>query len=70
MSVICDYIFESFSFLSFIFICDNTIRSISPGVKKPGREADHAPTCSVEFKNGGTMPPLPPYVFMAWSLIN
>jgi hypothetical protein len=30
-----------------------------PGVKRPGREADHSPPSSAEVKNGGAMPPLP-----------
>jgi hypothetical protein len=30
----------------------------SPGVKRPGREADHSPACSAEVKNGGAIPPL------------
>jgi hypothetical protein len=35
------------------------------GAKRQGREADHSPPSSAEVKNGGAMPPLPPYVFMA-----
>jgi hypothetical protein len=31
----------------------------SPGVKRPGREADHSPPFSAEVKNGGAIPPLP-----------
>jgi hypothetical protein len=34
-------------------------------VELPGREADHSPPSSAEVKNGGDIPPLPPYVFMA-----
>jgi hypothetical protein len=30
-----------------------------PGVKRPGREADHPPLSSAEVKNGGAIPPLP-----------
>jgi hypothetical protein len=30
-----------------------------PGDKAAGHEADHSPPSSVEFKNGGAMPPLP-----------
>jgi hypothetical protein len=26
-------------------------RALSPGVKRPGREADHSPASSIEFKN-------------------
>jgi hypothetical protein len=32
---------------------------IFPGVKRPGREADHLPPSSVEVKNDGVVPPLP-----------
>jgi hypothetical protein len=32
---------------------------LSPGVKRPGREADHSPLSSAEVKNGGAIPPLP-----------
>jgi hypothetical protein len=32
----------------------------SPGVIRPGREADHSPQSSAEVKNGGAMtPPVP-----------
>jgi hypothetical protein len=30
----------------------------SPGIKRPGREADHSPPYSAEVKNGGAIPPL------------
>jgi hypothetical protein len=33
--------------------------TISPTLKRPGREADHLPPSSVEVKNGGTIPTLP-----------
>jgi hypothetical protein len=33
--------------------------ALSPGVKRPGREADHSPPSSAEVKNGGAIPPLP-----------
>jgi hypothetical protein len=33
--------------------------TLSPGVKRPGREADHLPPSSVDVKNGGAVPPLP-----------
>jgi hypothetical protein len=39
------------------------------GVKRPGRETDHSPPCSVDAKNAGAIPP-PPYVFMAQYLIS
>jgi hypothetical protein len=40
-----------------------------PGAKRLESEADHSPPSDVEVKNGGAIPPLPPYVFMAWCLI-
>jgi hypothetical protein len=36
----------------------NTV-ALSPGVKRPGREADHSPSSSAKVKNGGAKPPLP-----------
>jgi hypothetical protein len=30
-----------------------------PGVKRPGREADHPPPSSVQIRNDGVIPPLP-----------
>jgi hypothetical protein len=33
--------------------------AISPGVKRPGREADHSFTSGAEIKNDGAIPPLP-----------
>jgi hypothetical protein len=33
--------------------------ALSPGVKRPGREADHSPPSSAEVKNGGAVNPLP-----------
>jgi hypothetical protein len=33
--------------------------TLSPGVKRPGREADHSPPSSAEVKNGTAIPPLP-----------
>jgi hypothetical protein len=30
-----------------------------PGVKRPGREADHSPPSSTQIKNGKAIPPLP-----------
>jgi hypothetical protein len=38
--------------------------ALTPGVKRPGREADHLPPSSAEVKNDGA----PLYVFMAWFL--
>jgi hypothetical protein len=31
---------------------------LSPGVKRPGREADHSPPSSAKDKNDGAIPPL------------
>jgi hypothetical protein len=33
--------------------------ALSPGVKRPGREADDSPPTSAEVKNGGSIHPLP-----------
>jgi hypothetical protein len=33
--------------------------TISPGIKRAGREADHSPPSSAEDKNGRSIPPLP-----------
>jgi hypothetical protein len=33
-------------------------RGVFPGVKRPGREADHSPPSNAEVKNGGAIPPL------------
>jgi hypothetical protein len=41
------------------------LRALSPGVKRPGREADHSPPSSAEVRNGGTIPTPPGNVFMA-----
>jgi hypothetical protein len=38
--------------------------AISPGVKRPGREADHSPPASAEVKKMWTYTSLPPYAFM------
>jgi hypothetical protein len=35
----------------------------------PEQEADHSPPSRAEVKNGGTIPPLPPYVIMGKRLI-
>jgi hypothetical protein len=43
---------------------------LSPGVKRPRREADHSPPSNVEVKNSGAIPQLPPHIFMAWRLID
>jgi hypothetical protein len=33
--------------------------TLSLGVKRPGREADHSPTSTAEVNNGGAIHPLP-----------
>jgi hypothetical protein len=44
--------------------------AVSPGINRPGREADHSPPSSTEVKRiTGAIPPFPPYVFMAWCLV-
>jgi hypothetical protein len=43
---------------------------LSLGVKQPDREADHSFPSSAEVKINGVMPPLPPYVFTAYCLID
>jgi hypothetical protein len=40
----------------------------SPRVKMLGREADHSPLSSAEFKNAWSCTSTPPYIFMAWYL--
>jgi hypothetical protein len=39
----------------------------SPGIKRPGREADQSPPTSAEVKNTSIYTSTPPYVFMAFS---
>jgi hypothetical protein len=39
--------------------------SLSPGVKRPGREADHSPTTSAEVKKTWIYSSISPYTFMA-----
>jgi hypothetical protein len=39
------------------------------GVNLPGREADHSPPYSAEFKNAWSYTSTPQYVFMAWCLV-
>jgi hypothetical protein len=39
------------------------------GIKRPVREGDHSPQSSAEVKDAWSIPPLPQYVLMAWSLI-
>jgi hypothetical protein len=33
--------------------------ALSPGVRRPGREADHSSLSNAEVKNNGAIPPLP-----------
>jgi hypothetical protein len=44
-------------------------RTLSLGVKRPGREADHSPPSSAEVKNAWSYTSTPQYVFMAWCLV-
>jgi hypothetical protein len=37
---------------------------ISPGIKRPGLDADHSTPSNTEVKNGEAIRSLPPYVFM------
>jgi hypothetical protein len=41
----------------------------SPGVKRPGREADRSPPSSAEVKNAWSYTSTPQYVLMAWCLV-
>jgi hypothetical protein len=50
--------------------CPMATRALCPKVKWLGCEADHLPPSSGEVKNDRAIPPLPPYVFMVWCLIN
>jgi hypothetical protein len=43
--------------------------SLSPGVMRPGREADHSPPSHVGVKNPSSYTYTPPRVFIAWYLI-
>jgi hypothetical protein len=44
--------------------------ALSPGVKRPGHEADHSPPTSAEFKNIGVCIPTPKYAFKEQCLIS
>jgi hypothetical protein len=44
--------------------------ALSPGIKRPGREADHSPPSNAEVKNTWIYTCTPPYAFMAWCLIS
>jgi hypothetical protein len=43
--------------------------TLSVGVKRPGREADHSPSCSAIVKNTWSYISTPQYVFMEWFLV-
>jgi hypothetical protein len=43
--------------------------TLSPRVKRPGREADHSPPSSAEVMNAWRYTSTPKYVFMAWCLV-
>jgi hypothetical protein len=43
-------------------------RGFFPGVKGPGRGANHSPLSSAEVKNAWRYTPIHPYVFLAWCL--
>jgi hypothetical protein len=43
--------------------------TLSPRIKRPGREADHSPTSRAEVKNAWSYSCTPLYVFMAWCLV-
>jgi hypothetical protein len=40
-------------------------RGSFPEIELAGREADHSPPTSAEVKKGGSIYPLPPYIFIA-----
>jgi hypothetical protein len=44
-------------------------RGSFPGVKRPGREADHLPPSNAEVKMSGATPLLPQYAFMTRCLV-
>jgi hypothetical protein len=43
--------------------------TVSPGVKRPGRETDHSPPYSAQDKNAWSYTSIPQYVYKAWNLI-
>jgi hypothetical protein len=43
--------------------------ALSPGVKRPGREANQSPPSSVEVKNAWRYTSTPQYGFMTWCLV-
>jgi hypothetical protein len=53
--------------------------ALSRGIKRPGLEAEHSPSCSAGLKNGGAVPQTPPppslndvtfSTFVIWLLIH
>jgi hypothetical protein len=42
----------------------------SPGLKRPGCEADPSPPTSAQVKKTWTYTSTPPYVFMAWCSVS
>jgi len=42
--------------------------ALTPGVKRPGHEANYLPPCRAEVKMHEAIPSLHQYVFMAWYL--
>jgi hypothetical protein len=49
--------------------CPMDTRGSFPGVRRPGREADHSPSSSAEVKYAWNYTPTPQYVFMARCLV-
>jgi hypothetical protein len=43
--------------------------AVSPGVKRPGREADHSPPSNAEVNNAWRYTSILKYVFMEWCLV-
>jgi hypothetical protein len=52
-----------------VVFCTMGVGANSPGVKLPGRKADHSPPSSADVENGGVVSNCK-YVFIAWCLIN
>jgi hypothetical protein len=56
---------------SFRFLCPDRLRPTQPavhwvpGIKRPGREAEHSPPFSANVKNAWSYISTPPYVYMA-----
>jgi hypothetical protein len=42
---------------------------VSPGVKRPGREADQSSPSNAEVKNALSYTSTPPYIVIAWYLV-